>query len=130
MARRLGLTVQVVQEAWNRLLRLGYIEQKGNQVIRRHPNLRTTDGLMDLSIRKSHLEDLKLIEKSLLDVPLDLRDNTSCCFVIDKKDLPKAKEMIRIFQRQFLAEIGKDTGDEVYKMSIALYPLTQVTREQ
>ena len=106
---------------------LGFIEKKGDQVVRKYPNLKTTDNVMDLSIRKSHLSDLPLIEKSLLDVPLDLRDNISCTFVIDKKDITKAKELIRIFQSQFLNQMGKDVGEEVYKLTIALYPLTKVS---
>lgn len=127
MAQRLGLTINVISDAWDRLFRLGFIEKKGDQVVRKYPNLKTTDNVMDLSIRKSHLSDLPLIEKSLLDVPIDLRDNISCTFVVDKKDIPKAKELIRIFQSQFLNQIGKDTGEEVYKLSIALYPLTKIS---
>lgn len=130
MARRLGLTTQIITDAWDRLFRLGYLEMKNSKVVRKQSNLKTTDNLKDISIRKAHLADLSLIEKSLADLPYQLRDNTSCTFVIDKKDLAKAKEMIRIFQNQFLNEIGKDTGDEVYKMSIALFPITQVTGEQ
>jgi transcriptional regulator with XRE-family HTH domain len=129
MARRLGLTVQTVNEAWERLFRLGYLEKKGSQVVRKQPNVKTTDNLSDLSIRKSHLKDLELIEKSILDVPLELRDNTSFTFVIDKKDLSKAKEFIRIFQNQFLNQVAKDSGEEVYKVSVALYPITKVTGE-
>ncbi len=126
MSKRLGLSLNIVKEAWDRLFRLGYLEKKGQQIVQKQPNLKTTDNLLDLSIRKSHVEDLKIIENSLLEVPLELRDNTSCTFIIDKEDLPKAKEMIRIFQNQFLNQIGKETGDEVYKLSVALYPLTQV----
>lgn len=129
MARRLGLTVHAVTEAWDRLIRLGYIELRGARVTRKHPNLKTTDNLLDLSVRKSHLEDLSLIEKSLLEVPLELRDNTSCTFVIDKADIPRAKEMFRIFQSQFLHQISRESGDEVYKLTIAFYPLTQVAGE-
>jgi uncharacterized protein (TIGR02147 family) len=130
MARRLGLTIQTVAEAWERLFRLGYLEQKGSQVIRKHPHLKTTDNLLDLSVRKSHLMDLPLIEKSLLELPVTLRDNISCSFAFEKKDIPRAKEMIRIFESQFLNQFGKDSGDEVYKLTVALYPLTQVTGEQ
>ena len=130
MARRLGLNVNTVTEALDRLSRMGHIEKKGSQLVRKYPNIKTTDHLMDSSIRKSHLEDLSLIEKSIRDVPMQLRDNTSCTFVIDKKDLPKAKELIRIFQSQFLNLVGKDSGEEVYKLSVSLYPLTQVTGDQ
>lgn len=130
MARRLGLSITTVQEAWERLLRLGYLEKKGMQVVRRQPNIKTSDGLLDLSVRKAHLSDLSLIEKSIHEVPLELRDNTSCYFVIDKADLPKAKEFIRIFQSQFLQQFGRDSGEEVYKMTVALFPLTKVTGDQ
>ena len=130
MANRLGLTTATVKEAWERLIRLGHIEVKGSKVTRQRPNLKTTDGLADLSIRKSHIEDLKLIEKSVLEVPLELRDNTSCTLVLDKKDLEKAKELLRIFQTQFRNQIGKDSGEEVYKLTFALYPLTKVTGDQ
>lgn len=130
MARRLGLTVSVVQDAWQRLLRLGYIEKNGPDFVCRQPQMKTTDGLLDLSIRRSHLADLPLMEKSLLEVPVELRDHTSTTFVIDKEDLPKAKEMIRIFQAQFLKQVARPSGDEVYKLSVSLYPLTQVTGEQ
>jgi uncharacterized protein (TIGR02147 family) len=129
MARRLGLKEHIVNEAWERLLRLGYLKKVGARVVQGQGYFKTQDGLMDISIRRSHLEDLKLIENSLLDVPIDLRDNTSCTFVIDKKDLPKAKEMIRIFQAQFLKQVSHDVGDEVYKLSVSLYPLTKVQRD-
>jgi uncharacterized protein (TIGR02147 family) len=125
MAKRLGLSVKTVGESWERLFRLGYLEKKGSKVQRKYPEIKTTDNLKDLSIRKSHLEDLRLIENSLLNVSYDLRDNTSCTFVVDEKDLPKAKEMVRIFQKQFLTQIGKEEASEVYKMSISIYPLTK-----
>lgn len=130
MARRLGLSVNTITEAWDRLFRLGYIEKQGTKIVRKQANLKTTDQLLDLSVRKSHLEDLKLIEQSLLEVPLELRDNLSCTFVVDREDLAKAREMIRIFQNQFMNQIGKETGNEVYKLSVSLYPLTEVTGEQ
>lgn len=130
MARRLGITLSAATEAWERLFRLGFLEMKGRRVTRRFTNLKTTDQLADLSIRKSHLADLALIEKSLLNLPVSVRDNTSTTFVIDRNDLPRAMEFIRVFQEQFLKQFGKECGDEVYKMSIALYPLTNVSGEE
>jgi hypothetical protein len=46
--------------------------------------------------------------------------------VMNKKDLVKAKELIRLFQDQFTDEIESNPGDEVYRMSIALFPLSQI----
>lgn len=130
MAKRFGLTAQVVQDAWERLIRLGYLVKTGAKVTRKHPKMETTDDLFDLSVRKSHLEDLKLMENSLLEVPVGLRDQTSITLSVSRKDLPKAKEMIRLFQDQFANRFEKTAGDDVYRLSVALFPLTQVLEEQ
>jgi len=130
IARRLGLPIKIVGDAWERLFRLEYLEKKGEKVVRRHPHMSTSDGLFDLSIQKAHLEDLKLIEKSLFDVPLRLRDNFSQTMPINKKDLSKAKELLRIFHDQFAANIEAPGGDEVYRLSFAFFPLTIVQEEQ
>ncbi len=127
MASRLGLKPSLVVEAWDRLFRLGYLGRQGAKVVHKQPNLKTTDNLKDLSIRKSHLEDLKLIENSLLNVPIEFRDNYSSTFVVNKEDLPKIKEMVRVFHTQLLSKVGRESGDEVYKISVALYPLTKIS---
>lgn len=130
IAKRLGLAVATVEESWDRLFRLGYLIKKEDRIQLSSPKFKTTDNLRDLSIRKAHLQDLKLIEKALLDTPMDLRDNTAGTFIINKADIPKAREMIRLFQHQFITEMGRDKGDEVYKITVALYPLTQVHEEK
>ena len=76
-------------------------------------------------MRKSHLEDLKLIEKSLLENPLHVRDHTSMTLVLNKSDLAKAKELIRIFHDDFSRKIEVNSGEEVYKLSVSLFPLTR-----
>lgn len=130
IARRLGMANKVVTEALDRLFRLGFLEKTTDgRVARKHANLQTTDDLFSLSIQRSHLEDLKLIEKSLNEIPIHLRDMTSVTFVVNKRDLSKAKEMIRVFQDQFLNRVEANHGEEVYRLSIALFPLTQVQEE-
>jgi len=130
IARRLGLTTKVVAEAWDRLFRLGFLKRSQGKVLREHPRIETSDDLFDLSIRRAHLEDTKLIEKSLLEVPVSLRDHTSMTIVMNKKNMKKAKEMIRLFQDQFSEEIEPNAksgpGEEVYRLAISLFPLTQV----
>ena len=131
MAKRLGLPKQVVSDAWDRLLRLGHVVKgAGGKFTRKHPKLTTTDELFDLSLRKSHLGDLKLMEESLMEVPLHLRDHTAMMMVIDKKNIPKAKELIRIFQDHFCQQVETEPGEEVYRLSIAFYPISQVVEEQ
>jgi transcriptional regulator with XRE-family HTH domain len=128
ISQRLGLQTRIVTEAWDRLIRLGHLKRQGAKVVREYPNIETSDDFFDLSIRKSHVEDTKLIEKSLLETELNLRDHTSMTMAVRKKDIPRAKELIRIFQDQFARELEAtdNGGDEVYRLCISYFPLTQI----
>ncbi len=125
MAKRLGLNLPVVKEAWERLFRIGFLEQKGRGVVRKFPRLTTIDNIFDLSLRKSHLEDQRLIEKALLEMEPEVRDIVSMTLALRRQDLGRAKELIRRFQDEFGEKLEKKDADEVYKLTIALYPLSQ-----
>jgi transcriptional regulator with XRE-family HTH domain len=126
IAKRLGITPKTATEAWERLFRTQHLEWSGKKVVRKYPRIGTSDETINLAARKSHLEDLKLAERSLNQVPLQWRDHSSMTLVIDRKDIQKAKEMIRLFQDKFAKEIHKESGDEVYKLSMALLPLSKI----
>ncbi len=126
IATRLGLTEKTVQEAWDRLFRLSLLKKEGKKVVRTYARLETSDNILILSIQKSHIQDLELIEKSILDIDPELRDHTSMTVVMNKKSIPKAKEMIRLFQDRLSEEIEVTPGEEVYKISISLFPLTKM----
>lgn len=123
---RIGIPRKTATEAWERLFRLGHLQWKGSKVIRCYPRLQTTDEVLNQSIRHAHLSDLKLIENSLEQVPLELRDHTSTTLVLNKKDLKKAKELIRLFQDKVGQEIHTESGEEVYRLSVSLFPLSKV----
>ncbi len=129
IAERLGLNVKIVNEAWDRLIRLNLIKKEGKKFIRTYNRLETSDELLNLSVQKSHVKDLELIEKSVTQVPPEYRDHTSMTVVINKKSISKAKELIRLFQDRFSKETEVKDGDEVYKLSISFYPLTQISKK-
>lgn len=126
IADRVGLPKATAELAWKRLLRLGYIEKNAKgELKRRHPKMSTSDDILNLSIRKSHQEDLRLIEQALNDVPIESREFGSMTMAIKTKDLPRAKALIREFQDEFCDHVESDAADEVYRLSIAFYPLTK-----
>ncbi len=125
IAKRLVLPKQVVDEAWSRLFRMGLLEKTTTGVRRKHTRLETTHDHFDLSIQRSHLEDLRLIEKNIVEKPVTDRDASSITFVMNKKDIKLAKELIRKFQNQFYADVEPKEGDEVFKLSMFLYPLSE-----
>lgn len=129
IAARLGLQAKIVSEALERLFRLGHLKRTGAKVVRQHARVETTDEFFDVSVQKSHIENTRLIEKSLLENPLDSRDHTSLTIAINRKNMKRAKELIRVFQDQFEREIetAKDgEADEVYRLSISFFPLTHI----
>ncbi len=129
ISERLGITEKIVFEAWERLFRLGYLKREGGKITRHHPRLETGDDLFDLSIRKAHVEDTRLIEKSIFELGVLDRDHRSMTIVMNKKNMKRAKELIRLFEDQFSEQIepqGKDLGDEVYRLSISFFPLTKI----
>ncbi len=125
LAGRLGMSRSVVKEAWLRLFRLGYLTKSASgKIQRRHPKTKTSDDVLDLSIRRAHIEDLRLIEKALLDVAIGEREVTSVTIPVKLKDVPRAKAIIRKFLNEFCDLIESETADDVYRLSIAYYPLT------
>lgn len=130
MADRLGLSEKVTHEAWARLFRLGHLKKQEQKIVREYPRLNTNDDVIDMSVRKSHLDDVKLIEQSLHHVPVQYRDHTSMTFVMSKKEMKKAKELIRLFQDKLSSETEVKDGDEVYRLSISLFPLTKIKKQE
>jgi uncharacterized protein (TIGR02147 family) len=129
ISERLGLNSKIITEAWDRLLRLNLIKKIGKKYQRTFNRLETSDELLNLSVQKSHVQDLELIEKSITQIKPEFRDHTSMTVVINKKSIAKAKELIRIFQDRFSEETEVDNGDEVYKLSVSFFPLTQITKK-
>lgn len=129
ISERLGLSTNTIEEAWERLMRLNLIKKDGKKFIRTFNRLETSDELLNLSVQKSHIQDLELIEKSITQVKPEFRDHTSMTVVVNKKSIAKAKELIRLFQDRFSEETEVNDGDEVYKLSVSFFPLTQITKK-
>lgn len=125
ISERLGISPAETEEAWARLFRLGYLYKNGDKVVRRHPRLATSDDVLNASINKAHLEDAKLIEKSLKENPVDSRDHTSMTLVMSRANMARAKEMIRLFQDRFAEEVETTTGEDVYRLSVSFFPLSK-----
>ncbi|MBP7843881.1 MAG: TIGR02147 family protein, partial [Proteobacteria bacterium] len=88
--------------------------------------IRTTDAIKDAAIHSAHTKDLALIQKSLEEVPLNWRDVTSITMPIDTKKLTEAKRLIRQFQDDLSELLESGESNEVYRMSIALFPLSEI----
>lgn len=130
ISRRLGISLKETADALERLERLGILVQgKGGKLTRKVPRYRTSDDVIDLSVRQSSFQGLELAKRSLEQDPVEARDFTHLTMAIYPDKLPQAKTLIRRFQDQLeeLLENGKPGLEpaEVYRFSTQLIPLSR-----
>lgn len=128
IAKKLGLNINVVQEAIERLERVGLIEITNGNII-------DISGGKSTNIPKSKTAyAFKKLQKQLLEkalsavdeVDYEKRSNTSMTVAVDLEKLPEAVDEIKKFRRKMGKILGGSNKHEsVYNLSIALYPLTK-----
>jgi uncharacterized protein (TIGR02147 family) len=126
IARRLGITTSVAQTVLRRLSRAGLIQKAAGRWVRTQSSLRTSSDIPSTALRRAHRNYLKLAARALQEVAVEKRDITSITAAIDSSKLDEAKEIIRSFRRELAALLETGERDEVYQVSIALFPLTRV----
>jgi uncharacterized protein (TIGR02147 family) len=129
IGERLGLAASQVEQAVERLIRLELITRDDSGNLLRSPSkFRTSDDVVNLSVRKALFEGLDLARHALETEPLERRDFTSLTLAFPSSRMNEAKEMIRKFQDAFDArfEAGEpENTDEVYRLTVGLFPLTR-----
>jgi transcriptional regulator with XRE-family HTH domain len=134
IATRLGVSSSRVKQVISRLLELGLLGAEGapselypwgTRLRRLKSSLSSSDGIASLPVRKAHLETLELAAESLKTVPVELRDFTSMTLPISTARLPEAKACIRKFEEELCDLIEVDQKTEVYRLAVALFPLTK-----
>src|SRR3989339_149457 len=126
IARRLNIGVDEVKMAIARLIRLNMLSKSKNGKLKpTGASYNTTDDIADIALKKAHLRNLELAQRSLEKDSVEKRDFVSMTMAIDIKKLPKAKKMIREFRQKLSDFLEDDCKNEVYKICINLFPLTQ-----
>ncbi|OFZ19097.1 MAG: hypothetical protein A2X94_10125 [Bdellovibrionales bacterium GWB1_55_8] len=126
IAKRLGLSKSVVTAAIERLLRLEMLNQdESGQLRPTGVGYTTSDEIANVSLRKSHAQNLELARASLEHDEVTLRDFTAITVSIDPAKIPEAKKMIRKFRDDLATFLESDEKSEVYKFCMQLIPLTK-----
>ena len=126
IAGRLGITQKDAASALQRLEQLGVLKvEPGGGGIRKPPNFTTTDEVANLSLRKSHAQNLELAQRSLENAPIEQRDFTAITMAIDPAKISEAKKMIREFRDRLCAHLEAERRTEVYKLCVQLIPLSR-----
>lgn len=126
IARRLGISLAKTKSTIERLERLKMLVRDGDDGLRpTGVQYATTDDIANLSVRKSHFENLELAKTSLERDALEARDFTALTFTLDPDRLPEAKRALRRFRDQFGARMESGRKHEVYKLCLQLFPLSR-----
>jgi uncharacterized protein (TIGR02147 family) len=127
IGERLGISKYRAQEVTERLISLGFLTQTPQGKLKRvQAKIRSSDDTVNLSVQKSHEENLELAKSSLYRDSIQDRDFTSITMAVNPEKMKLAKEMIRKFQDELSEVLEADNNKEVYRLSMQLFPLTKL----
>jgi len=123
---RLNISEHIVIAAIERMKRLELIEEI-NGVPRPTENFTASpDGIPSEAIKKFHLQILEKATAALRVQTVDERDFSSIIMAINPKDLPQAKEEIKIFRRHLNKRFEKSkTKTSIYCLNVQLFRISE-----
>lgn len=134
IANRIGIHVEEVRDAVERLQRLNFIQVKDGAFKVLSPNTTWTNTKKTSDARKKFQRSL--LEKSLeaIDhIPFEQRENGSVTVAINTKRLPEFKEKLKNMRKEladfFQADDEKNL-DEVYQLTVSFFPLTKIENKK
>lgn len=124
IANRLNIHKRDAKEALNRLIRLNLIKELNGKLKLTRERFITSDGVPNVSLKKSHHQNLELAQVSLDRDDVSTRDFSSVTMAIDPKKLPEAVKKIRNFYNELTQTLERGEKTEVYRFCGQLFPLT------
>ncbi len=134
LARRLGIETKQVVDALERLETLRLVERKGTRWIASDQKLSTTYDIPSAAIRNYHREGLKRATEALEGTPIDRREFGTTVLALNASEVEAVRKFVREQRRKMAAKIQRQSErnpqgtDEVYHLSVLLYPVTRRER--
>ena len=126
MASRLDLPVEIVKEAVQRLQDVGLMKiEEGGNWSQTAKDLELPSGLPSRSVREHHKQILTKAIVAVDEVPVEQREYSSHTFAVSKAALTELKGLVREFQRKVARLAAQGDKDEVYQLSVQLFPLLE-----
>ena len=128
IARRLGISENIVVSSIERLQRLDLLSEK-NGILRATDSFTASpSGIPSDALKKFHRQ---LLEKAIASVDfqgVEERDLSHMILAVNRNHLKQAKEEIKKFRRSFDARFGKARKkDQVYCLGISFFRLQEKT---
>lgn len=91
---------------------------------------RTTEDIKSIALQKTHLETLEIAKEKLFNIDVELRDFSHVTFAVDIEKITEIKNIIREFRQKLLALAKDGQKDEIYRVAIQLFPLSNTSIEE
>ena len=126
IARELGMSVQEVKNAIERLKRLGLLAEKNGCLRKTRESLTNHTGLHTSAARKTLQKQVigKALE-AVDEISQEEKDITSITMAVDPKNLDLARKMIMNFRRELCSNLEQGQQSRVYNLAIQLYPVSK-----
>ena len=129
IAQRMGLHLEEARSAIERLERMKLIQVKGKKWRLLSPDNTWSNTSLSSEARRRLQKELLLKAVDAIDqIPFTERENGSLTVAIKKKRMPEFKEKLKQVRAEladFFQPIGVDDLDEVYQLTLALFPVSR-----
>lgn len=126
MAKKLGIKLKKLQAMLELLIELEFLHLDNGSLKRTTKPYKTTDDLKNIVIRNLQQQNLELAAKKLKEVSVEKRDYVAMTMAMDKNKIPYAKRRIRQFLHELTEELESGEKNEIYKLGIQLFPITNL----
>lgn len=124
IAKKLGLSVSVVEKAIERLLNLGYLVDKNGELSESESLVVCQDEIPSKYGRSFHKQIITKALESIEAQSMHQRDITSMTLAINPDKIPLAKKMIADFVKEFDKAMNGDTDlEKLYAIAIQFFSL-------
>jgi len=130
IAKRLGVTVQHVQLALDRLERVGLVKNNAGKRSIDREQVIATGNVPSEAIRTYHKTMLAKAADALDFQKLNEREISGIGFAVDPKNIESLKKDISEFQEHLMEKYQNGKKTEVYQLEIALFRLTEGARHE
>lgn len=126
IGERLGIPHESAKESFDRLIKLGFIKKEnGKYFALNEGDISTPHDVPSQAVRENHRQHLQIASMALTTQSTEEIEFQNASIPILKSDIPKAKKRLRLFMDQFIRDLEKNPGEEVYQINLQFYGLSK-----
>lgn len=125
-----SISARKAREAVKLLLKLGFIEKKGDRFYQCDPLITTGDEVRSLAISNFHIQNLALAMSSIETVKSNARDISCLVLGLSDDGFCRVKDEIQQFRKKLLSIAAAETAiDRVYHVNFQAIPVSEDIHE-